>query len=368
MALLVETRPRVACVLALAGVMHLLSCAHKEQPEAEAASNVTVEVGTVIRTTLYAHLDAYGVVEPSPAMAGHPAGIAPLTAAVTGIVRRVLATEGQAVHAGELLVALDERIAQARVVRAQSSVHFAEQTLARNNELLAQQNTSQRRVEESEQALAIAKADLDGARAELDLTHVRSPIDGIVSRLYVTQGQSVDANEVVAEILDRNRLVIAARVPSEDIGRVDLGQTAYVMATRTDDSKSVATVSYIGPSVDPKTGTVLVRLALQSDAGLRPGQFIKSSIVVEEHADRLAVPRKSIFTSTQGDSTLSIVKDGVATQMEVQRGIRDNDLVEVEGDGLQAGMSVVTSGSYALPKQTKVNVTSSTRKKHEAVP
>ena len=113
----------------------------------------------------------------------------------------------------------------------------------------------------------------------------------------------------------------------------------------------------MSPSVDPKTGTVLVRLELQSDSGLRPGQFIKASIVVAEHADCLAVPRASVFTSTDGQSTIAIVTNGVATQLEVQIGLRDNELVEVEGPGLQAGMTVVSSGSYALPEQTRVTAT-----------
>jgi hypothetical protein len=36
--------------------------------------------------------------------------------------------------------------------------------------------------------------------------------------------------------------------------------------------------------------------------------------------------------------------------------LRDGGLVEIEGDGLQAGMTVVTEGAYGLPKETKIRV------------
>ena len=173
--------------------------------------------------------------EPSPAIVSRAAGIASLAAPVAGVVRAVLVTEGQAVQVGDLIARLDDRIAQAAVVRARSSVHFAEQTLARDKELLAQQNTSLRRFEESSQALAVAKADLDSARGVLDQTQVRSPIDGIVSRVLVTRGQSVDPNGVVAEVLNRNRLIVAARVPADDVKRVNIGQAAHVSTTRSGD-------------------------------------------------------------------------------------------------------------------------------------
>ena len=40
----------------------------------------------------------------------------------------------------------------------------------------------------------------------------------------------------------------------------------------------------------------------------------------------------------------------------MKTGLRDGDLVEVEGDGVTEGATVVTLGSYALPKETKVRV------------
>lgn len=40
--------------------------------------------------------------------------------------------------------------------------------------------------------------------------------------------------------------------------------------------------------------------------------------------------------------------------MSVKTGLRDGQLIEVEGKGISEGMTVITTGSYALPNHTKI--------------
>jgi membrane fusion protein (multidrug efflux system) len=108
--------------------------------------------------------------------------------------------------------------------------------------------------------------------------------------------------------------------------------------------------------VDPKTATVLVRVSVPPDSGLRSGQFVHVRVITEERAGKLAVPREAIYTDHDGQSTLSIVAGDVAKQKPVKVGLRDGNLVEVEGEGIAEGVTVVTLGSYALPQETKVRI------------
>jgi len=113
--------------------------------------------------------------------------------------------------------------------------------------------------------------------------------------------------------------------------------------------------------VDAKTATTLVRVAGAAETGLRPGQFVHVRIVTDERAGKLAVPREAVYTDPDGQSTLSIVEGNMAKQKTVKAGLRDGDLVEVEGEGVSEGATVVTLGSYALPKETKVRILSSAK-------
>jgi len=136
--------------------------------------------------------------------------------------------------------------------------------------------------------------------------------------------------------------------------RVRAGQSAEILTI--DESARVvsAKVIFVRPAVDPETGNVLVRLSLAAHSGLLPGQFVRVRVVVSEHEGVLAVPLESVFTDGEGRSTLSVVDGDSAHQHIVKIGIVDGNMVEVSGEGLTEGGTVVTTGSYALPEHTKI--------------
>jgi membrane fusion protein (multidrug efflux system) len=115
-------------------------------------------------------------------------------------------------------------------------------------------------------------------------------------------------------------------------------------------------VSFISPSVDQKTGSVLVRLALPENSGLRSGQFVRARIVTQELTGRLVVPRDSVVKADDED-VIYVVEGDKAVQMPIKTGVRDGNMVEVEGEGLNEGTTIVTVGAYGLPKETKVKIT-----------
>jgi membrane fusion protein (multidrug efflux system) len=189
------------------------------------------------------------------------------------------------------------------------------------------------------------------------LLRVQAPLAGTIVRLNVKPGEAVDLTTVMAEIIDLDRLVVSAQVPSRELAGLKVGQTAEVLADKSASSVT-DTLTYIGLEVDPKTDTALVRAKLPAHSGLRPGQFVTARIVSEEHRDRLAVPVESVVKGPEGSTVIALVQGDKATQKPVRAGLRDGALVEVEAEGLQPGMSVVTQGAYALPKETKVRVLS----------
>jgi multidrug efflux pump subunit AcrA (membrane-fusion protein) len=79
-------------------------------------------------------------------------------------------------------------------------------------------------------------------------------------------------------------------------------------------------------------------------------------VTVEEHADRLVVPAESVVTNGDGQTVVAVVNQDQATQMPVQTGLREGDLVEVAGETLKPGTTIVTVGAYGLPAQTRISV------------
>lgn len=344
---------RVVAAIAVLAISHV-----RAEEEKKPETSVAVSVAKIVRTTLHGYVTAYGVVEGAPVTGpNQPAGGAKLAPGIAGLVTSVNAAEGARVEKGAVIVQLDSRAADAAVQRAQAAATAAEKARARQVQMQAAEGTSERALQEAEAQLAAAKADLAAAQQMQSLLAVRAPIAGTIARLQVRPGEWLDVGKEVGEIVDPDRLVISTQVPAAEAAGLQANQEASVYA-RSSDEKPVAqaTVQFVSPQVTPGSDAVLVRLTLPKASGVRAGQLVAARITTETHADRLAVPREAVYTDPDGHSTLSIVEGDMARQKVVQTGLRDGALIEVSGEGVSEGATVVTVGSYALPKETKVRV------------
>jgi membrane fusion protein (multidrug efflux system) len=295
--------------------------------ETKPEADVQVHVATISRATLRNYVTAYGQVEAEP---NASARVAP---AVPGVVVAVKCIEGQHVDKGTLLFQLDSRAADI-------AVDFAQKNLERQHTLLKIEGTSQKSLQEAEQALA-------AARTQQALLQVQSPLGGIVTKVNTKAGEAADLTTVLAEVVDLDRLVVSANVPSAELAELKVGQQAEVVPA---DSTNIITTSltYASSQVDVKTGSGLVRVGLPTHSELRPGQFAKVRIISQEHKDCLAVPVVSVAKDAAGGTFVALVEGRKAVLKPVKVGLREGDLVEVEGEGLEADKTVVTEGAYGI--------------------
>jgi len=314
----------------------------KPTVEEKVVTEVPVHVGKIILATLHDYVTGYGTVEPEPAGNGRPAASAKLTSPSAGVVMETSSEEGRQVKQGDLIFRLDSRAADA-------AVDVAEKNLARQQQLIATQNTSQKTLLDAEQQMA-------AARVQQSLLRVESPVSGIVVRFTARAGEAVDTTTVLAEIIDLDRLVATLRIPSVEADRLTTNQPVEISTGRSEATNTLAgEVVFVSPQVDATTDTVLVRASIPPGSSLRPGQFVAARIVCETRTNRLAVPVESVFT-TDGASVIAVVEGDKAIQKPVSTGLREGGLVEIKGDGLKEGMTIVTVGAYALPKETKIRV------------
>jgi len=331
-----------------------LKPAKHEEEEPKAETEVAVHVGKITKATLRGYVTAYGVVEPEPP-GERPAAGARLAPSVAGVVTAVKCAEGQRVEKGAVLFQLDSRAADVAADKARKAVEFAEKNFERQKKLMQVEGTSQKTMLEAEQAWAAARNELAAAQTQLTLLQVQAPFAGTLTRVNAKPGEAVDLIAPLAELVDLDRLVASANVPSAELAALKTGQSAEVLADKSAAPVN-ASVASISPQVDAKTGTAVVRVTLPAHSGLRPGQFVTLRIVSEEHKDRLVVPVESMVKDEEGGTVIAVVRGDKAAQKAVKTGLRDGGLVEVEGEGLSEGMTVVTTGAYGLPKETKVRV------------
>ena len=290
-------------------------------------TEVAVHVGKISLATLRHGVTAYGTVEPEPGAADKAPASAQIKSPAAAIVSDVNCFEGQQVEKGQTLFTL-------------------------NN---------------------IRKPD---GSVEPALLKITAPLSGTVVYVNVRPGEVTDpeTQTPLVEVVDLNRLIIAANVPSSQMSALKVGQTVEIVPQQAEvhDTSATAetavpspapvtltgTVTLIEDRVDPKTDMGPVDISVPAEAGLRPGQFVRVRIITEERRDCLTVPSRSIVKNQSGEWVIYLVSGKQAIQQPVKVGFREGDTVQVQSLVLQPGDKVVTTGAYGLPGKTKIRILS----------
>ena len=149
-------------------------------------------------------------------------------------IESIPARVGETVEKGALLAELDcadyesaRDETEARVAALDARVELAEKRLRRTRELARRQTVAEEALDERRAELAALRADRRAAaaqshraRADVARCAIRSPLSAVITRRVAAEGEFVKRGEPVLELVDRERLEIAAQVPLRDVERL----------------------------------------------------------------------------------------------------------------------------------------------------
>lgn len=289
--------------------------------------------------------------------------LSPLASRVVGDVVRVLVSEGDRVHAGQLLIEIDAREGKAQTGRAragsveieraidaaQAKAALAETTLRRYTALFDRRAVSAQEFDEVKASHASSQAELarfvakrdearamsDQARVILDYSYLRSPIDGVITRRFVDPGAQAAPGMTLVTVEDAQSFRVEATVP-EGI-RVRPGDPVTVEIGGTGIDARVANVQ---PGLDPTSRSALVKIALGTTTfPLRSGAYAR---VLFPTGTRmvLTIPASAILRHGQLISVFVVGHDDVARMRLITVG-ENNEVLS----GLEPGERIVTDPS-----------------------
>ena len=305
-----------------------------------------------------------------------------LRAVTSAVVRTKVASEiksldvreGDTVKAGQVIGRLDTtefdfRVKQAEqtAVAARTQLDIAKRALTNNRALVEQGFISPTGLETSVSTEAGAQASYQAATAAAELARkaradsiLVAPISGIVSQRLAQPGERVGVEAKVVEIVDLSRIELEAAVAPEDVGSVQVGQTARLEVDGL-SAPATARVVRINPSTQAGTRAVMVYMALQPLPGLRQGLFARGSIELQKK-DALVAPLSAVRVDQARPYVLR-VEGGKALQRTVELGTRGQAQIDgrVESaveltSGAAAGDTLLRASAGALRAGTSVKL------------
>ncbi|MBZ5546619.1 MAG: efflux RND transporter periplasmic adaptor subunit [Acidobacteriia bacterium] len=373
--------------------------------------SVPVRTAVVEQTSIRSLISTNGKIEPVNNFEAH--------APAATSVRRVLVKEGDFVKQGQLLLELDDADARAQAARAQTQIKAAQADLsaverggsqeevlnldaqlvkARTDRDFAQRNldalkrlepqgaASAGEVQEAENGLARADAQLtllqqkqtkryskpevarvealrteaqatyDAAQEVVAKSNVRAPFGGIVYSLPVKPGGFVSAGDLLLQVADLRKVLVRAFVDEPDVGRLTLGNPIEITWDAIPGRVWQAQVTAI-PSTVRLHGARNVGettcIVENKDLKLLPNVNVGVTIVAAAHDNVLVVPREAVRMDDTRPYVLQVVGHELKrrdvetslsnlTQVEVTRGLSARDIIAISssnnkpiGDGTQ---------------------------------
>ncbi len=262
------------------------------------------------------------------------------------------------VKKGDVLVSLEnpEFVNQVAFDAKKLQRDSAEREYTKQQSVYEKGGITLKELTDAERSFIDSKYSFDNAVLSLKKLEVTAPFDGVIVGLpHFSGGQLVEANVIVAHVMDYSRLYSELTLPGKEMGRLVRGQSVLVSDYSSPDKTATGTVDQISPALDPESRMFALKIVIpNSDLRLKPGGFIKANIVVQEKASALVIP-KNIILDRRGAKTVFVVDRGVALERKIETGIENIDEAEVIS-GLQPSDRIVTEGFETLRNRSRVKV------------
>ena len=379
---------KLALILAICCGMTLAGCkSKKDAPESaektKDASNLVEmsvsaqkHIGMVVAPAEVSQLNEYlrttGTVQPIDSRVGV---VAPLA---RGRIVEVRAKVGDRVQAGQTLAVFDnveagellaqERAGQADLERLKAELIPAARQMERSRRLADIGAGSEKEFESSraekegiDASIRSQQALIEGLRQRLHrfgiseynprsnyLNSLQAPFGGVVTKAQVSPGDTVETGKEVFTVADLQRIWVQAEVYEKDLGRLSVGQSAYITVDTYPNHPFEGKVAYISDVLDPQTRTARVRCEVANpQMQLKTDMFANVELPTKLTKQALAVPAAAL-QQVEGKNVVFVRRsEGTFEKREVEKGVTVKDQVEIVS-GLKPGELVVTQGAFHL--------------------
>lgn len=241
-------------------------------------------------------------------------------------------------------------------------------------------NAYQAALQNQTQAIASAQAAVDSAQAQLDLKQspprpedlqaaqaqvqqaeaqlqsaentysdniITAPIDGTITSVDATIGETIAPQKEVLVLLDPNSLHVESDVSESSIALIQAGQQIdMTLDAFGPDQHFSGNVISIDPAATVQQGVINYRVisSIPQDKGIKPGMTVNITIQISDKPNVLAVPNRLI--QSQGNQKfVTVLKNGKAVNVNIQTGAVGDNFTEVSS-GLNQGDKLIN-----LPSQ-----------------
>jgi RND family efflux transporter MFP subunit len=346
-------RRRLAAVAVVPLIALAFARCSKGGGDADTAEPKPVVGANTLVITPRGFTETLGAIGTVTGRSGH---VASLSAPEPARIAQVLVATGQTVQKGQELIQLEQAPFLAAEQSATAALQAAERNDERQQRLAGEGIVPRKDAEQAAADLAKARADQIAARRMTELSVLRAPIAGVVTRLTASIGASADPSQPLVEISDPSALDVLMNVTPTDAAKVHVGAKVALSAGQSASGEplGVGSVVDVSGTIDSTNRGVAVRVeAPTTRRPLRIGETIFGQIALYTSPNAIVIPADALVPSGDDFTVFVVDPNGIAHERDVKVGGKTDSTVEIT-DGLHAGERIVTTGAYAVQDSAKV--------------
>lgn len=288
-----------------------------------------------------------------------------LVARVSGFLLKKYFNEGDFVKEGQLLFQIDPREYQIEVNNSRATVNQysallknAQQELNRANALIKEDLISHSDVDQSLATRNQNKALLEAARQKLELanvnlsyTSIKSPINGRIGKVNITEGNYVTASSgSLVNISSTDPVYVSFSLRTQDFVKLLKSSDKFkdvqvkLQFNNGFEYDKVGTINFVDNKVDQNSGSVQMRATFENPKGwLVPGDYMKVTLVAPKQVSFMTIPQ----SCTKGDAMSGYYVWAIEGNKAVRKDIKVSDAVNnnwIVDSGLNRKDNIVVAG------------------------
>ena len=288
---------------------------------------------------------------------------------ITGQITQIAFTQGQTVHAGDLLAQIDPRPFQAQLDQAtanrdrdQAQLANAQANLGRYTPLEAKGyatsqlvDTQKAQIAQLEAMIKSDEAVIENAKVNLGYTRLTAPIDGVTGIRQIDQGNIIHPTDPagLVDLTQIQPISVLFTLPEQNFIEIQQQMAKgplTVMAYSQDGTMLLdqGKLNLIDNQIVQTTGTIRLRAEFpNAQRHLWPGELINARLIIEMRHDGLTIAASAVQQGPNGPYVYAIDSDGNVQMRPVKISQVSGGQALVDS-GLAANESVVVDGQYKL--------------------
>ena len=264
----------------------------------------------------------------------------------SGKIVSIKFTEGTRVKKGDLLAKINDQPLQAQLQKQQAELKMAEAKEFRQRSLLDKDAISQESYDQILTDVQTINADIKLIKAQISMTELRAPFDGVIGLRYVSEGSYTNPATKIARLIKTSPLKIEFSIPEKYASEIKIG---YPITFTIGGSNVIynANVYAIDPKIDINTRTIVLRaLYPNTREELKSGSYAGITLELSKIENTIAIPSEAIIPEMDGEKVY-LYKKGKAQYTNITTGLRTESHIQII-DGLKFGDTLLTTGILQL--------------------